>query len=182
MADENETTGTESTSQPTGIPPEAYERQKAETAAAKEEARVATDALAQTVLVDKIYEHFSGLEDDAKPVNPYEAAKAAARRIPSDTENVPEAVAALVAEMSSLQPQTVAEPPPPPMAGDEGGQGPQPGAAGGQLETGPFPINSKEFKEYFKEHGSRAANVAIANGQFFPSDDNASAQNTLDSV
>ncbi len=182
MTDEIEPTEQEPQSQPTGVPPEAYERQKAETAAAKEEAKVATEALAQTVLVDKIYEHFDGLDDEAKPANPYEAAKAAARRIPADTENVPEAVAALVAEMSSLQPLTKIDPAPPPMAGDDGGPGPQPGAAGEQLETGPFPINSPEFKKYFKENGARAANAAIANGQFFPSDENAAAQATIDSV
>ena len=180
MADEVETLEPESP--PQVVPPEAYERQKKETAAAKETAKEATAALAQTVLVDKVYQHFKSLDDDAQPADSYEAAKAAAKRIPADTENVPEAVAALQAEMSSLQPQTAAEPPPPPMAGDSEGSGPQPGATGGQLETGPFPINSKEFKSYFEEHGARAANVAIANGMFIPSDENASAQATLDSV
>ena len=179
MTDENETTEQETA--PSVVPPEAYERQKATSASEKARADTAEAALSHTVLVDKVYEHFKSLDAEARPADPYEAAKAAASRIPSDTENVPEAVAALVAEMSALQPQTVADPPPPPMAGDDG-TGPQPGAAGEQIETGPFPMNSPEFKKYFEEHGKQATNVAIANGMFIPSDENQAAQATLDSV
>ncbi len=176
----NETETTE-TASPQVIPPEAYERQKAETAAAKAQVAEATEALAQTALVDSVYEYFNGLDEAAKPANPYEAAKNAARRIPVGTENVPEAVAALVAEMSSLQPPTVIQQPPPPMAGTEG-SGPQPGAAGGEIESGPFPMNGKEAMAFRTDQGEQAFRVAVANGMFYPSDANASAQATLDSV
>jgi len=179
VTDENEQT--EQVAAPSVVPPEAYERQKATSASEKARADTAEAALSHTVLVDKVYEHFKSLDPEARPANPYEAAKAAASRIPSDTDDVPAAVAALVAEMSALQPQTVADAPPPPMAGDDG-TGPQPGATGGQLETGPFPLNSPEFKKYFEEHGKQAANVAIANGMFIASDENLAAQSSLDSV
>ena len=180
MTDENETT--EQDTPPTGgVPPQAFDRVKAEAASFKEAAEVSGEALAKREWVDTLYDHFNGLEDATKPANPYEAARAAANRIPVGTENIPDAIAALKAEMSSLQPPTAVDPPPPPMAGDDG-TGPQPGASGGELETGPFPMNGPEFKKFFEENGKQATNVAIANGMFIPSDENQAAQATLDSV
>ena len=177
MTDENETTEQEST----GIPPQAFDRVKAEAASFKEAAEVSGQALAKREWVDQLYDHFNGLEGDSKPANSYEAARAAANRLPVGTENISEAIAALQAEMSSMQPQTVIDAPPPPMAGDDG-TGPQPGASGGELESGPYSLTSPEFKKFFAENGKQATNVAIANGMFVPTDENRAAQATLDSV
>ena len=180
VADEVETT--EQESPPQVIPPEAFNRVKEERDTAKAEGSETKTALAQALLVDKIHEYWESKPAAERPENPRQSAKFLSQQLPEGVEDVPAAVEAFTSEMSALQPQTAAEPPPPPMAGDSEGSGPQPGATGGQLETGPFPINSKEFKSYFEEHGARAANVAIANGMFVPSDENASAQATLDSV
>jgi len=173
---------TEQETPPTGgVPPQAFDRVKAEAASYKEAAEVSGQALAKREWVDKLYDHFNGLEGDAKLANPFEAAKAAAEYLPVDTENISEAVAAFNARMSAMQPQTVADAPPPPMAGDDG-TGPQPGATGGELENGPFSMKSPEFKKFFEDNGKQATNVAIANGMFYPSDENQAAQSTLDSV
>jgi len=78
VTDENETTEQESA----GIPPQAFDRVKAEAASFKEAAEVSGQALAKREWVDQLYDHFNGLEGDSKPANSYEAARAAANRLP----------------------------------------------------------------------------------------------------
>ncbi len=167
---------------PSQVPPEAFDRVKKERDDAKATNTELAEAGANAILIDKIHEYWESKPASERPENPRQSAKFLAQQLPAGVEDIPAAIEAFTAEMSSLQPQTVADAPPPPMAGDPEGPGPQPGATGESLETGPFPMNGKEFKAYFAEHGARAANVAIANGMFIPSDENVSAQNTIDSV
>ena len=164
---------------PEGVPPQAIERLKRERETARAEAEqakadvaTATEALAKVALVDSIHDYLDGLEGPNVPSDPRKAAKFLARQMPVDTEDVPAAVESLRAEISALQPQNDI-PPPPLMAG-----GPQPGATGADLESGPYRIGSEEFVKFISEHGRQATNQAIAEGMFFDSDENRAAQET----
>ena len=173
---------TETTEQPVeeskGIPPAAFERQKAKAAEAEALANSAKEALAHALLVDKIQEHWESQPPEARPANPRQQAQWLAKQIPAGTENIAEAVAEFTAQSAALLPQAPPAPPPPPMAG--GGTGPAPGASGADaLDSGPIPMSDPKFLEYVNEKGMAAARQAIADGRFVPSKENADAQATI---
>jgi len=171
----NETDQTES--EPSKVPPEAFERVKAERDALKAQTSQAAEALTQVKWERTLYDYFSGLDPSTRPADPMAAALNFAPSIPPDTEDIAAAIAAEEARLSSLRPQAKPTETLPPMAG--GGVGPQPGAPGAELETGPFPIGSPEFEAFVAKEGMPAAHVAIKNGMFFPSDENLQAQSTI---
>jgi|10_taG_2_1085330.scaffolds.fasta_scaffold171177_2 hypothetical protein len=182
MTDEVETAEPASTGETQAVPPEAFERVKRERDEARTDGADTTAALAQALLVDKIHEYWESLPSAERPENPRQAANFLSAQLPPGVEDVPAAIQSFVAKSNSLRPPTTADAPLPPMAGNDGGSGPQPGAAGGQLETGPKPMNGPEFLKFFEDNGKKATMVAISNGQFYPTPRNADAQGTIDDV
>ena len=180
MADEVE--APEPVTPPQAIPPEAFDRVKQERDEAKATNTELAEAGANAILIDKIHEYWESKPASERPANPRQSAKFLAQQLPADVENVPEAIAAFVAESQGLQPPTAADPPPPPMAGDTEGAGPQPGATGESLESGPFEMGSPEYEKFLNGNGPQKTAVAIRNGMFYPTEENVSAQDTLHSV
>lgn len=165
MADESDD------SQPTteGPPPQAVERLKKERDAAVAAYAEVQPVLENVRLIDQLYEHFKGQEDP--PIrDPYALAKKVAPAVRGAKDPVA-AASAWVEETSALfaPPQAA----PPPMAA-----GGSPAAAGVSIDNGPFQVGSKEWKGFVEAHGMEGALAAIANGQFFHSQENQAAQST----
>lgn len=167
MTDESTTT------ESSGVPPEAFERVKNEAAEAKAIAAKATEELAHQVLVDKIRVHLKGKEGGPVIADPYESAVFIAKQIGAGVEDPAVATDAWLDSVSGLLQQsdvTVA----PPMAAS----GPNPGAEGIDVESGPFKVNSPEWDSFVAENGMKAAVRAVADGRFFHSPEVQAAQET----
>lgn len=169
----------------TGVPPEALERVKRERDQFKTQAEQAGQVAAAALLVDKVYGHLTGrqyTETELRPVDPYGTAKFIASQLPTTTADPAEAVDRWLQQASTLlRPPQVAAPQIPtvsPAPQVPMGRGPQPGADGTDLGTGPFPVNGKEFKEFVTRYGMAAVPKAVADGTFYFSDENQAAQAT----
>ena len=157
---------------PDSIPPQAFARVKAELDAERQKTAAAEPVLKQALVVDKLHGHFKGRED-LKGRDLYELAKTASG-MPQvrDAEDPAKAADDWIATMSGLFTAPQGTTAPPLMAG------PNPGAAGVAVELGPFAVNSKEYNDFLKTHGTPATLQAIRSGQFFFSRENESAQST----
>jgi len=171
MTDES---GTEVQSEPQAPPPEAVERLKGEVAALKGQLAEAAPVLKATHLIDQLHAAFKA-DESFKGKDHYELAKAAAGQPEvRDAEEPAQAAVEWTNRMSSLfQANAAAVKAPPPMAG------PNPAASGVPTDEGPFKVGSEEFKKFVKTHGSDAVAQAIRDGQFFFSDANRAAQDTI---
>lgn len=173
MATEPDPSTDEATPDPsTDPPPQAVDRLKRERDEATSERDQLRSVAQQALLVDKVYEHLVAKED-LKVTDRYALAKRAAAAVPDGTENPLEAVDAWLKDMSTLFSTTPSTPPAPAMAA-----GGDPASGGEPPDSGPFPVNSKEFKEYEREHGWEAALAQIRDGMFYFSDANEAAQAT----
>ena len=154
-----------------GIDPGAFDRVKRERDLAKQETETARKALAQTVLVDKLYEHFKGKDDLA--ADRYQLAKEAVN-YPGIAEAEDPAIAAdaWLERLSGLLGKSSTSKPPPMTPG------PNPAATGVQIESGPFKVGAKEWKDFVAQNGMPAAYKAVEAGQFFFSQENTDSQKT----
>ena len=174
-----------------GPPPQAVERLKREAAEAIAERDQARQGLASALLVDTVYGHLTSRkygETEWRPTDNYGAAKFIAAQIPLTSKDPAAEVDRWLTQASSLlRPPTVAAAPPAPgtpatqvvpSPAPGGGSGPNPGAAGLDVNAGPFPVGGKEFKDFVAKHGMDAVGPALTQGLFFFSDENKAAQDT----
>lgn len=147
--------------------------------------------LQQALLVDQVYGHLTSrtyADDEFRPKDPYGTAKFIAGQLPTTTADPVEAVDRWIKQTSTLlQPPQVASAPaaapttttsPPGAPRVPQGRGPQPGADGADLGTGPFPVNGKEFEDFVNRYGMEAVPRAIVEGTFYFSKENEAAQAT----
>jgi len=153
-----------------GIDPGAFDRVKRERDQAKAETETAKKALAQTVLVDRLYEHFKGKDDLA--ADRYQLAKEAVSYPGiAEAEDPAAAADAWLERLSGLLGKSTSKPP-------GMGSGPNPAAAGVQVDTGPFKVGGQEWKDFVAQNGMPAAYKAVEDGQFFFSQENTDSQKT----
>ena len=153
------------------VPPEAFERVKRELAEAKEQAANFAREAKSALVIDKLYDHFSNREDLADRNHYALAREAATLGSVLDAEDPAKAADEWLNRTSALF-QSKAPSGPPPAAG------PNPGAEGIAVESGPFPVGGDEWKKFVEANGMPAAFKAMADGQFYTSRENQEAQGT----